>query len=227
MLDDPDYVPPDEGNYSDPGEYDSDYELAESMSISGDDNKDDTNSDSNVDDEKEDTQVDPYSWLAITWNPHARLHGEHVGKFGDFGYSINRSHDEYGFPVQPHTLLGECNSDLEEFTQEIDRGENAYSGYAISPEEMIGCRTAQCLVPKSAIQGQQQDIKYFEPWEASEDWFLSGLCDGMPSRDVDYPKVWPAQGGVFEPRADNVDYVGFLLKNQVQYLEPPFSCQRS
>ncbi|KAJ5979984.1 hypothetical protein N7481_007282 [Penicillium waksmanii] len=219
MLEDPDYIPPEGGDYSDPGEFDSEYESVDSMSLSGEDDEDVTKSDSNGNDEKEDTKVDSYSkWLAITWNPHARFPEEPVGTFGNFGCSINRSHDVYGHSIQPHTLSGGCSPELEHFPSERGREANAYSGYAISPEEMIGCRTAQCLVHKSAIQGQQQHIKYFDPWEASEDWFLSGLCDGMPSRDCSYPEVWPAQGGVDEPRAENINFdVGYLPESQVQY----------
>jgi hypothetical protein len=99
--------------------------------------------------------------------------------------------------------------------------------FSISLEEMIGYRTAQCLVHKSAIQDPSQYIKSYEPWEVSEDWFLSGLCDGMPSRDCNYPEVWPAQGGVEEPQADNINFgVCCLSQNQVQDFETPFNCQR-
>lgn len=223
MLEDPDYVPPDEGDYSEPGEYDSEYESADSMSTSGEDNAD---SDSNGNNENKDPEVDCYSdWLAKTLNPQARFSGEPVG---NFGYSNKSCRDECVFPIRSTTLSeGYDPEELQHIPSRTCTEANAYSGFAVSLEEMIGCRTAQFLVHKGAIQEPSQSIEFFEPWEVSEDWFLSGLCDGMPSRDCNYPYVWPAQGGVDQPRADNINFdVGCLSQNQVQDFEPPFNSQR-
>lgn len=207
MLDDPDYVPgPEEGDYAGPGEYDSEYE----SSTSGEDD------DPDRDDETNDPEVDCYStWLAKTLDPHARFSGEPIGKFG---YSNQPCRDESVFPLQSTTLSdGYDPEELEHIPSRTCTEANAYSGFAISLEEMRGCRTAQCLIHKSEIQGSSQHIDFSEPWEVSEDWFLSGLCDGMPSRDCDDPYVWPAQGGVDHPRAENINFdVSCPSSNKVQ-----------
>jgi hypothetical protein len=77
-----------------------------------------------------------------------------------------------------------------------------YSGHEISVEEMRGCQVAQCLVRKP--QGWNG-----EPWEDDEDFektgafFLSGLTDFMPSRDMNYPRVRPSRHGCEKPHAEN------------------------
>ena len=78
-----------------------------------------------------------------------------------------------------------------------------YSGYAISYEEMKGCHIVQCLVPKSHGWVKEVDDQDFE---VHGDYFLSGLSDMMPSRDVDCPRVFPARHGVDMPETDNSDY---------------------
>lgn len=201
MLEDPDYVPPEEGDCNEPFEYDSAYESDNSMSISEDDDGD---SDSDPDTENKDAEVDYYSdWLAETLNPQARFSGEPVGRFG---FLNQRCRNESVFPIKSTTLSDYDPEELEHIPSRACTEANAYSGFAISLEEMKGCRTAQCLVHKSAIRDPSPRIEFHEPWEASEDWFLSGLCDGIPSRDCDNPKVWPAQGGVDRPRAENVNF---------------------
>ncbi|KAK1142973.1 hypothetical protein N8T08_007214 [Aspergillus melleus] len=83
---------------------------------------------------------------------------------------------------------------------------NAYSGHTISLEEMQGCRTAQFLIHKVASGAQWQPNGLDEEWERSEEWFLSGLCDGVASRDLDYQEVYPVRGGISCPRSDNVNF---------------------
>jgi hypothetical protein len=70
---------------------------------------------------------------------------------------------------------------------------------------MRGCRTAQFLVHKSASELWQPDGLH-ETWETSEDWFLSGVCDGLVSRDSGSPTVWPKRGGVRCLQTDNVNF---------------------
>jgi hypothetical protein len=201
MLEDPDYVPPDEDDYSDPREYDSEYESTDSMSIS---EEEDADSDSTPGYGNKYPEVDYYlDWLAETLNPQARYSGEPVGHFG---FSNQRCRNESVFPIESTTLSDHDPEELQHIPSRTCTEANAYSGFAISLEEMRGCRTAQCLVHKSAIPDPSQRIDYLEPWEVSGDWILSGLCDGIPSRDCNYPKVWPAQGGVHKPRAENVNF---------------------
>ncbi|KAF3389074.1 hypothetical protein F1880_003721, partial [Penicillium rolfsii] len=201
MLDDPDYVPPDETDYNEPYKYDSESESADSMSISG---EEDANNDSESNFENEDSEVKYYSeWLAETMYLQFKFAGEPVRHFDLFD---QRRRNESVFPIQANTLSDYEPEQLEHIPSRTCTEARAYSGFAISLEEMNGCRTAQCLVHKSAIQDQSRPIEFLEPWEASEDWFLSGLCDGLPSRDCYNLKVWPAQGGVDHPRAENVNF---------------------
>lgn len=201
MHEDPNYVPPDEGDSNEPYEYDSEYESADSMSISGEENSD---SDSDPNTENEDSEVDYYlNWLAETLIPQTRFYGQ---PDGHFGFLDKCRRNESVFPIKSTTLSDYDPEELEHIPSRTCTEANAYSGFAISLEEMKGCRTGQCLVHKSAIQDPSQGIEYIEPWEVSEDWFLSGLCDGMPSRDCSDPKVWPAQGGVDHVRTDNFNF---------------------
>ncbi|KAJ0418957.1 hypothetical protein BJY00DRAFT_286899 [Aspergillus carlsbadensis] len=64
---------------------------------------------------------------------------------------------------------------------------------------MRGCRTVQFLVHKSLAQnGLWQADGMHELWEDVEEWFLSGVSDGMESRDGNVQVVCPARGGVKE-----------------------------
>ncbi|KAF2641925.1 hypothetical protein P280DRAFT_468412 [Massarina eburnea CBS 473.64] len=77
-----------------------------------------------------------------------------------------------------------------------------YSGHDISVEEMRGCQVLQCLVPKiknSDFVPQDDD----EDFEKEGDFFLSGLGDYMPSRDIDCPRVTPPRHGCRQPHAEN------------------------
>ncbi|KAJ5125081.1 uncharacterized protein N7515_008906 [Penicillium bovifimosum] len=94
-------------------------------------------------------------------------------------------------------------SGLEEHIGYYDSPMSGYSLDAISPEQAKGCRTAQFLVHKSTATQPWQSDALHESWEVKGDWFLSGICDGIPSRDVDIPRVWPARNGMEDIEADN------------------------
>lgn len=74
-----------------------------------------------------------------------------------------------------------------------------YGGHRISVEEMRGCCTLQCLIYKE--QGWEPEPDDQE-WELQGDYFLSGLGDRMPSRDMGSPDVTPARHGVYNAWAD-------------------------
>lgn len=93
--------------------------------------------------------------------------------------------------------------DPEEHVGYYDASDSTYSINIIFPEEARGCRTAQFLHHKNSVW---QPDELHEPWEVNGDWALSGICDGMPSRDCDIPTVWPARGGVEQLEADNSSY---------------------
>jgi hypothetical protein len=78
-----------------------------------------------------------------------------------------------------------------------------YSGRRITAEEMKGCLTVQCLVHKDK-DGTWTPAPDDQEFELSSNYFLSGLSDHMPSRDIDSPRVVPARHGVELPRADNI-----------------------
>ena len=209
ILKDPDYIPGDEGLYSDPEEYDSEYESVNAMSISGDD--DDTNRDSNYENEGEEIKVDPYlEWLAKTLNPQSRFPGEPVGILS---CSTKLCQNERIIPIHQEIMSDEQDPEiLEHIPNRACTEANAYSGFAISLDEMRGCRTAQFLVHHRPREDGRQTSLIVPPndWEVSEDWFLSGLSDGVPSRDCDYPSVWPFQGEGSTVTAENVNFnVGY------------------
>jgi hypothetical protein len=77
--------------------------------------------------------------------------------------------------------------------------DHGYNGCHISAEEMRGCCTLQCLVHKNDNWTPEPDD---QEWELHSDYFLSGLSDQMPSRDMSSPTVTPARHGVDEPNAD-------------------------
>ncbi|KAK2810650.1 hypothetical protein FQN50_002690 [Emmonsiellopsis sp. PD_5] len=97
--------------------------------------------------------------------------------------------------------------DLEHIAGPACTAVNAYSGYNISVEDMKFCRTVQCLVLKDQSEPKELDA-LAQDWEQSGEYFLSGLCDDMPSRDIGPPEVFPARGGVDQPWADNIIWDG-------------------
>ncbi|KAF3015009.1 hypothetical protein E8E14_008347 [Neopestalotiopsis sp. 37M] len=81
--------------------------------------------------------------------------------------------------------------------------EGAFNGHAISAEEMRGCSTLQCFVPKEEDWESESDD---EEYERSGKFFLSGLCDASPSRDMDWPEASPDRHGCSTLKADNTFY---------------------
>ncbi|RFN49779.1 hypothetical protein FIE12Z_5927 [Fusarium flagelliforme] len=79
--------------------------------------------------------------------------------------------------------------------------DGGYSGHHISVEAMKGCQEIQCLVPKPDDWEPQTDDEAFE---ISSSYFLSGLSDYMPSRDIGDPELFPARHGESSPYAENV-----------------------
>ena len=79
---------------------------------------------------------------------------------------------------------------------------SGYSGHKISVEEMRGCQVAQCLVRKPKgwkFEPEADD----EEFEKEGGFFLSGLTDHMPSRDMSSPRVQPPRHGCDQPHAEN------------------------
>ncbi|RSL98801.1 hypothetical protein CDV31_012432 [Fusarium ambrosium] len=77
---------------------------------------------------------------------------------------------------------------------------DAYNGHNISVEAMRGCKTSQCLIRKPDDWEPEPDDEEFE---VSGHFFLSGLNDSMPSRDMSCPEVVPERHGNNTPNADN------------------------
>lgn len=69
---------------------------------------------------------------------------------------------------------------------------SGYSGFNISPEEMKGCTTLQCLVRKTPEWTSEPDDQEFEQ---SGEYYLSGLSGQMPSRDIGGPRMTPPRHG--------------------------------
>ncbi|KAL4745036.1 hypothetical protein BDW72DRAFT_211818 [Aspergillus terricola var. indicus] len=193
MTNDPDFEPVEMDFSGDPYECDSEYESADAMSVSEDDEENEENSDRKVYED----------FLSRTITQPRHLRGEPVGAFA---YSTAVSRDAL-VPISSGELPENHDpEDLEHLPGTGCGGAYAYSGAAISLAEMRGCRTAQFLVHKSRSQGGWQPDGLHEAWETTEDWFLSGVCDGMISRDFGYPTVWPARGGLETVQSDNVNF---------------------
>ncbi|KAK2016459.1 hypothetical protein LZ32DRAFT_79544 [Colletotrichum eremochloae] len=79
--------------------------------------------------------------------------------------------------------------------------EGGYQGRLISLEEMHGCCTVQCLVPKPSGWKPEDDDD--EDVERDGEYFLTGLSDHMPSRDMEFPVVFPKRHGCGRAVADN------------------------
>ncbi|KAK4549027.1 hypothetical protein LTR36_007483 [Oleoguttula mirabilis] len=85
---------------------------------------------------------------------------------------------------------------------------SGYNGHNISAEEMRGCLISQCLVrkpPHGATLRYRPDTDD-EAFERDGSFFLSGLSDHMPSRDYDFPTVYPPRHGCDQPHAENYLY---------------------
>lgn len=191
---DPDYEPREDSN-DDPYEYDSGRDSSDAMSV--DDH----------DDEGSTAATDPYrDFLSSTLDPQSRFYGEPVGNFG-YSNTNTCGRTETILPITGDQMpKGHDPEELEHIPGPNCTEARAYSGDRISLEEMRGCRTAQFLAHKSSPEGGWKPDGLHEPWEASQDWFLSGVCDGMESRDFGFPSVWPARGGVQSVQTDNINF---------------------
>ncbi|KAL3492121.1 hypothetical protein BJX62DRAFT_112669 [Aspergillus germanicus] len=210
LENDPDYEP-NEADYDEKWyQYDSDYESDDAMSISSDGNGDD----------QQDTNDEALyrDFLAKTIRRQPHPSGEPVGAYL---FSPATKRTDTLIPITSHTLPEKYDpEDLEHIPGPRCREALAYPGASISLAEMRGCRTAQFLVHKSCANGDWKPDGYNEDWEMSEDWFLSGVCDGMRSRDCGFPTVWPARGGISDVSSDNVNF--FPEQNEPNSIAMPF-----
>ncbi|KAL4815799.1 hypothetical protein BDW67DRAFT_176109 [Aspergillus spinulosporus] len=193
VVNDPDFEPVETDTTGDPYEFDSEYESADAMSVSEDEEGIEENSDRKVYED----------FLSRTIYQPRQLRGEPVGAFA---YATAVKMDNL-VPITSDELPDNYDpEDLEHLPGAACGEANAYSGAAISLAEMRGCRTAQFLVHKSCAKGDWQPDGLHEAWEMTEDYFLSGVCDGMKSRDSGFPTVWPARGGLEMVMSDNVNF---------------------
>ncbi|PLB36536.1 F-box protein [Aspergillus candidus] len=193
-IDDPDYIAAHTDDSHDGYEYDSDYESTDAMSRS--------ESDEDAHDGEREMQW-YYDWLSTTVDLGSQR-GEPIRALSDLA---NKQRTELSFPVTSDGIPdGYTEEQLEHIGGPNCTEHNAYSGYAISLEEMRGCRTAQFLVHRNQSNGNWRPDGLCEDWELSQPWFLSGLIDGMASRDMGPDKVFPARGGVSHPWADNINF---------------------
>ncbi|CEL03816.1 hypothetical protein ASPCAL04959 [Aspergillus calidoustus] len=195
LENDPDYEP-DEADYDGKlYEYGSDYESDDAMSISAEDEHE----------QEDSTEEDALyrDFLSKTIHRRPRV-GEPVGAYL---FSPETQRTDTLIPITSESLPEEYDpEDLEHLPGPGCRQALAYPGASISLAEMRGCRTAQFLVHKTCGKGKWKPDGFNEDWEMGEDWFLSGVCDGMTSRDCGFPTVWPARGGVAVVAADNINF---------------------
>ncbi|KAL2816566.1 hypothetical protein BJX63DRAFT_420009 [Aspergillus granulosus] len=194
LVKDPDYQPGKEED-DEPYEYDSNYDSDDAMSLSEDEDA----GEAIIDDEE------MYNdFLSRTIHQHHSSSGEPVGAFA---YLSKIKQKDFLIPITSDELPeGYEPEELEHIPGPTCPQAQAYAGAAISLVEMRGCRSAQFLVHKSSAKGEWQPDGLNEDWEMTEDWFLSGVCDGMTSRDCGFPTVQPARGGVKDVYADNVNF---------------------
>ncbi|KAL2871596.1 F-box protein [Aspergillus lucknowensis] len=195
VASDPDYEPPESDDDYEPCEYDSDYESGDAMSLCDDEE----------DDEETTNEQEVYrEFLVGTLRHFRRETGEPVGAIV---YSPEMRKKDTLIPITSDEFPeGYEPEDLEHMPSRTCSEALAYHGSAISLLEMRGCRTAQFLVHKGSAKGTWQPDGLHESWETTEDWFLSGVSDGMESRDCGFPTVWPARGGLEFVHADNVNF---------------------
>lgn len=81
---------------------------------------------------------------------------------------------------------------------------NGYSGHRLSLEEMSHCRVWQALVRKPDAPSDFQPSPDDEPFERSENIFLSGISDHMPDTEMGgSAQVHPIRHGVVVPDVTN------------------------
>lgn len=96
------------------------------------------------------------------------------------------------------------------------KNESGYKGYLITAKEMKGCNTLQCLVRKGSNWRPEPDDQDFE---LQNNYFLTGISDHMPSRDIDSPKLIPARHGVDRAQADDIPCIVRILEQQFLMLD--------
>ncbi|KAL3418165.1 hypothetical protein PVAG01_09880 [Phlyctema vagabunda] len=73
------------------------------------------------------------------------------------------------------------------------RNRNGYNGHLVTAQEMRGCNILQCLMRKNTSWVRQPDDLDFE---VESECFLSGISEHMPSRDIDFPIMFPPRHGL-------------------------------
>ncbi|KAJ5807810.1 hypothetical protein N7474_009079, partial [Penicillium riverlandense] len=184
---DPDYIPPEDDEY-DPYEYDSDHESIDLL-LHEEEQK---GSGIALDNEEQWYQ----DWLS-TFISQTDLPGEPIR------VSDGSPEQDVIIPIHDNMPGTYDPEDLLHVPGPTCGKANAYSGHGISLEEMRGCRTAQCLI-HNTIRGDWERDGLEQDWELSGEYFLSGLSDGMPSRDDGPRRVYPVRGGVARPEAENI-----------------------
>ncbi|KAJ6147506.1 hypothetical protein N7497_009488, partial [Penicillium chrysogenum] len=199
---DPDFVPKSE-DYDRLYEYDPEYESNsggiddDSLHIS--DNGDTIGNEEDGEEEEEEEEALYRDFLTQTIYNQSHFTGEPVAPFVYASTSVSFQKDILVPLPCDSPPDGYSFEDLEHLPGPKCAMADAYPGSGISLAEMRGCRTVQFLVHKSLAQdGPWQADGLHEPWEDFEEWFLSGLSDGMESRDGDLQLVCPARGGVKE-----------------------------
>jgi hypothetical protein len=86
--------------------------------------------------------------------------------------------------------------------------ERGYKGHNISAEEMKGCTTYQCLAYRGPDWSPEPDD---QEWEREGGYFLTGVGDRFPSRDIAFPNVYPPRHGWDEGEADTYSWNVSLL----------------
>lgn len=220
---DPDFVPKSE-DYDRLYEYDPEYESNsggiddDSLHIS--DNGDTIGNEEDGEEEEEEEEEALYrDFLTQTIYNQSHFTGEPVAPFVYASTSVSFQKDILVPLPCDSPPDGYSFEDLEHLPGPKCAMADAYPGSGISLAEMRGCRTVQFLVHKSLAQdGPWQADGLHEPWEDFEEWFLSGLSDGMESRDGGLQLVCPARGGVKEIwDADTINFhVSHLLAHHVQ-----------
>lgn len=185
---------------------------------------------SNEDDDESEADKNASAWIADFWNQ--AIAPDLIGKYryedvvpettvsqpwyrrslrSIIGNSRSESKDTM-FPFKasdechhgPQYLLGaaeEQHVGIEHIAGPGCESTSAYNGHKISAEEMFGCSTLQCLARKSNARYEQG--VHDEDFEVTGAFFLTGLSDHMPSRDIDSPTVYPARHGCSDPNAEN------------------------
>ncbi|KAH6687761.1 hypothetical protein F5X68DRAFT_6435 [Plectosphaerella plurivora] len=152
---------------------------------------------SDVDAPNEDTPVDPRLWQRAM---------DPTTKPGTIRpYITRRKHDRerdaQGLSEEDHRY----DSRLEHIPGEKCTGKAGYCSSRISLAEMRGCTVAQALVSRPLDPGDWHSESDDESFEGDTDvgFFLTGLTDDPPSRDMNDPTFFPKRHGVTRVAANN------------------------